>query len=102
MYGEEGYKLAKQVGFPERIQQAADILVDIYEKSGRGSDALRMFRIYDKMDDSLNGVQAQKAMLNQLAKNEYEKKKAVDDAEHEKELAIEKAKKKRQQLVSML
>jgi len=84
-------KISKEIGFPENIEQASGLLSKIYSKQGNYKKALEMRNIEVQMRDSLASEEAIKAAVNQQAKYEYEKQKALDDAEHEKQQAIEAA-----------
>ena len=98
-YAERSLELSREIGYPENIRASANLLVKIYEKEGRGMDALNMHRLYIQMRDSMENMEVQKATVKQLAKFEYEKQKVIDDANHEKELAIEKETAQKQKLI---
>ena len=95
-----GLKLAKEIGSPEAILGNAELLANVYEKSGKSKDALEMYKLHITMRDSLNNEDNQKAVAKQQAKYEYEKQKALDDAEHEKQLAIEQEAKEKQKIIT--
>ena len=72
--------------------------------------ALEMHRLYITMRDSVNNGETHKIAANQQAKYDYDKKKTIDDAVHEKEqlqevaeheklIAIEKEEKEKQQII---
>jgi serine phosphatase RsbU (regulator of sigma subunit) len=101
-YAQRSFELAKELGFHIHMQSAAEILSTIYEKQGKGMQALKMQKLYITMRDSINNEETQKATAQQQAKYEYEKQKAVDDAEHDKLLAIEQEEKKKQQILTVV
>jgi serine phosphatase RsbU (regulator of sigma subunit)/Tfp pilus assembly protein PilF len=99
-YGIKGLKVAQELGFPNDIKNAAWLLHKIYEKEGKGIEALEMYKLSILMRDSINNEETQKASAKQQAKYEYEKQKAIDDAEHDKLLAIEKEEKAKQKILT--
>jgi serine phosphatase RsbU (regulator of sigma subunit)/Tfp pilus assembly protein PilF len=99
-YCVQSLKLSKELGFPDYIQDAARLLSKVYEEQGRGIKALEMYKLHISMRDSINNESTQKASAQQQAKYEYEKQKAVDDAQHDKLLAIEQEEKAKQQILT--
>ncbi|NQX97920.1 MAG: tetratricopeptide repeat protein, partial [Flavobacteriales bacterium] len=99
-YGLKSLKLSKEIGFPENIKSASELLSKIYEKQGKGMQALEMHKLYITMRDSINNETTQKATAQQQAKYEYEKQKTINDAEHNKQLAIEKQEKEKQVIIT--
>ena len=98
-YANRDLALAREVGYPENIRDAAWLLSEIYEKEGKGMPALEMHKLYMQMKDSINNEATQKATIKQQAKYQYEKQKAIDDAENEKELAIAAEQKQKQKVI---
>ncbi|TXB64833.1 tetratricopeptide repeat protein [Vicingus serpentipes] len=98
-YSKKSLEIANQIGFPESIKNAANNLSQIYQKQGNYKEAFNMKNLQIQMRDSINNDENQKATLLQHAKYEYEKQKALDDAEHEKTLAIEKESKAKQKII---
>jgi serine phosphatase RsbU (regulator of sigma subunit) len=98
-YAEESLALSRELGFPENIQNAAKLLSDINAEQNKGMQALLMHKLYITMRDSINNQETQRANAKQQAKYEYDNKKAIDDAEHEKEIAIEKEEKEKQRII---
>jgi serine phosphatase RsbU (regulator of sigma subunit)/Tfp pilus assembly protein PilF len=93
-------ELAEQLGYPVNIKRSAEILSKIYNKEGNGEKALEMYKLFIKMKDSLNNEANQKAAIQQQAKYEYEKQKVLNDAEYEKQIAIEKQAKEKQIIIT--
>jgi serine phosphatase RsbU (regulator of sigma subunit) len=92
---------AKELGMPDLIASASEILSDIYEKENNPAKALEYIKLFMVMEDSIHNEEVQLLTAEQQAKYLYEKQKVVDDAEneklkilnnaeHEKEIAIEK------------
>ncbi len=100
-YGEKSMLLAQELGYPYLIQATATLLSNSYQKQGNYSKALEFFKLKITMRDSINNETTQKAAAQQEAKYEYEKQKAIDDAEHDKLLAIEKEAKAKQKVITI-
>ncbi len=100
-YGLKGLKVAKELESPVNIRQTAKLLSDIYIKQNNGMGALEMFKLHIVMRDSIDNLETQKATAKQQIKYEYEKQKTIDDAEHDKQLAIEKEEKEKQQILTV-
>ena len=100
-YGEESLALAQETEDVIKIKDASQILSNIYEKMGSGIKALEMYKLQSLMQDSLDGKAAQKASAQEQAKYEYETQKAIDDAEHSKQIIIEQEEKQRQKIISI-
>ena len=99
-YAEESYTLSIQLSNPEVIKNSAYLLSVLYEEENRGIDALQMYKMHIKMRDSLFNIENQKMAIETQTQYEYEKKKALDDADHSKELALKEEEKKRQSVIS--
>ena len=97
---ERSLEYSKELGFPRFISSSAVLLSQIYEMQGKYNSALNLFKLHVQMKDSLHNMESQKATVQQRAKYEYEKQKAVDDAEHDKEIAIEQEAKEKQTILT--
>jgi serine phosphatase RsbU (regulator of sigma subunit)/Tfp pilus assembly protein PilF len=93
-------EIAQEIGYPRLISSASSQLSTVYEKQGQGMLALAMHQLHIKMRDSINNEATLKASIQQGAKYAYEKVQAVKDAAHEKQLAIEKEAKAKQQVIT--
>jgi serine phosphatase RsbU (regulator of sigma subunit)/Tfp pilus assembly protein PilF len=100
IYAEKSFELAKELGYPKEIESAANLLSGVYEAQGQGIKALEMYKLHVQMKDSIKNEETQKATVQQQAKYEYEKQKVLDDAEHDKLLAIEQEEKEKQQILT--
>lgn len=98
---DESMKIGKSLESPILIQNAALTFVEIYEKQGKGIEALEMFRVYIEMRDKLNNEKTQKAAIEQQAKYEYETQKVLDDAANEKGIALKEEERKQQKIISI-
>jgi len=99
-YGLRGLEMSKQIGMPVHIRNVALLLSNVYVSSNKGLKSLEMYKLHITMRDSLNNEATQKATAQQQAKYEYEKQKVLDDAEHDKLLAIEQEEKEKQQILT--
>ncbi len=98
-HAERSFELSQIIGFPEKIQSSAELLSKLYEHESNGMRALEMYKLQIEMRDSLNNEATQKASANLEAKYAYEKKKAIDDIQHDKELSIEQEAKKKAEVL---
>lgn len=98
-YGLQSMELAEVLGYPKNIEDAADLLTKVYEKQGKGMKALEMYKVFIAMRDSVKNTAAQNAMIEQRLQYDFEKKEALTAVEHEKEIAIKDADKKKQNIL---
>ncbi|MCB0401675.1 MAG: tetratricopeptide repeat protein [Flavobacteriales bacterium] len=99
-WGRQGLEMAKKIGLPQSIKHATFLLHNVFLQKGDYGKALEMYKIHIQMRDSLINEETQKAAAKQEARYEYEKQKALDDAEYEKQLAIEQEAKQKQQILT--
>lgn len=85
-YATKGMLTAKGVGFPGVISRSASILKRIFLIQNKYKDAYEMYELEIKMKDSLLNEETQKATLKKQLQYDYEKKEAVAEAVHKKEL----------------
>ncbi len=100
-YISTGLELAKKAGSPRNILGAAKLLSQIYEDKGKGMKALEMHKLYITMHDSVENERNQKAVIQQNAKYQYQKEKAIDDAERDNLIAIQEKEKEKQTIISI-
>jgi len=98
-YGLKSLTISQEIGSPLRIRQASRLLSIIYEKQGKGMKAFEMYKLSILMRDSISNKETQHAVVQQQALYENEKNKTIDDAEHDKVLAIEQEKKAKQEVI---
>ncbi len=96
---EKSLEIALKIGYPMEIQNAAKVLSDVYENQNKGMQALEMHKLFIEMRDSLQNIKTKTATYQQKAKYEFDKQKAIDDAEHDKLIAIEKEEQARQLVI---
>ena len=94
-------QLAKEAKNPSNIKFSAYTLSTIYEAEGNEKEALKMYKLYVSMKDSMNNERTQSSTAKLQAKYEYENNKAIDDAENDKVLAIKEGEKKQQTIISI-
>ena len=100
LFGKKSFELSKKLGYPSSISISAKNLSKAYVAEKNWPKALSLYKLHIKMRDSINNESTQKAAIQQQAKFEYEKQKAVDDAEHNKEIAIEQEAKEKQTILT--
>jgi len=92
--------IAQNEGFPYEIRTAALLLKKIYLRENNYKESFKMLELYIKMSDSLDNKKNRNAVYKQQVQYEYEKKKALDDKEIEKQLALAEEKKQQQKIIT--
>ena len=87
-YIEKGYKLSKELGYPEYIEKCAGWLKKVYEKQGNYKLAYQYYKEEILMHDSIQNEENYKKTQKQQAKYEYEKKAATDSIANAKAMEI--------------
>ncbi len=87
-FAQRSMGMAQELGFPEKIKNAAKTLTEIYRKQGRYKEALDMYELYTVMRDSTLSEQNQKELMRQRFQYDYDKKEALLAAEQEKKDAL--------------
>lgn len=100
-YFEKGLYIAKEIGAPLDISKAAFGLYEVNKSLNNKEKALQMFELHVLMRDSVYNEKIQKGTIYEKTKYEFDKRKALLDAEHEKELAIVEAERRLQRIVSI-
>ena len=100
-YGLESIQVAQQVGYPEYIKRAANLLCKVYQKQNKWKQAFDMNNLYITMRDSVNNEKTKANILKQEIQYTYDKQKALDNKEHEKQLAVEQEQKQKQKIISL-
>jgi hypothetical protein len=89
-------KLARELGYPERMQYSAAVLKDIYAKQNKYKEAFEMYRLEVAMRDSVSNEKNRKEIIKSQLRYEYEKKAVADSVQHAKESEIKNAEIKKQ------
>jgi len=87
-YAEQGLELAQELGYPDKVRDAAKLLYSIYAHQNKYKDALASYELYVTMRDSLLSQENKKELLRKQFEYEYDKKEALLTAEQEKKDAI--------------
>lgn len=90
------FEKANEIGYPILIEGASQLLFEIYEEEGDVENALPMLKLAIQMKDSVFSEETQYSTIKNQTKYEYEKKKEIDEAIFEKQLALEKEEKAKQ------
>ena len=93
---EKGYKLSKELGYPEIIEKCAGWLKKLYQKQGNYKLAYQYYQEEVLMHDSIQNEENYKKTMHQHARYEYEKKAATDSITHTKAMEIKDLDLKRQ------
>lgn len=97
-YLKRGLQISHQLGSKQDLFHAYETYTTIYEKMGKPALALKNYRTAMAYKDSIYNEENKKEILLQEVNFEFEKKQAIEQAEHEKELAVAASEQKRQQL----
>jgi signal transduction histidine kinase/ActR/RegA family two-component response regulator len=100
-YGNDALIFYQNTGDVEGISNTSKSLVKSYKATDNYKKAFEMNELYFQMRDSLNSAENQKAIIELQVQSDYEKQKAIDDLENEKEIAIETQKTKAQRNISI-
>ena len=99
--GNNALRLSRESGNILKTKDISKNLVVSYRAKGKYKEALEMNELYFQMRDSLNSEENQKAIIEIQVQADYDKQKAIDDLENEKEVAIETQKTKAQRNISI-
>jgi signal transduction histidine kinase/CheY-like chemotaxis protein len=83
------------------ISNAAYSLINSYKATGSYKKALEMNELYYQMRDSFNSKENQKTLIELQVQSNYDKQKAIDDVEKEKEITIATQKTNAQRNISI-
>jgi tetratricopeptide (TPR) repeat protein len=99
-YNKQALEISQQKGFVAAIRESSQALFERYKKMGKYQDALQMYELYITMRDSVKNEESQKELMQQEIQYNFEKQKAIDEKEHEKELAVAAEQEQRQKVIS--
>lgn len=99
VYGSRSLELAKALGYPIDIRNAADLLQKVYRKQGKMTEALAMYDLFTQMRDSVQNDESHKAAMRSKYQYEYEQKAAILKADQEKQNALNEERVKREKLL---
>ncbi len=92
--------ISKEGEFITGMREASLNLYDIYKKEGKAAEALAMHELYIAMRDSIQSEKNQQEVMQKEMQYTFEKQKALDDKENEKQLAISAEKEQKQKIIS--
>ncbi len=112
-YSKLSLKTARELGFPENIRDAGDILSNIYTAMGKEAydsgnmavsalryrDAREMHVLFKLMADSINNVETRKSALKKQLQYDFEKKEDEAKADQDKKDAVAMEEIQRQKIV---
>jgi tetratricopeptide (TPR) repeat protein len=93
--------LARELGYPSHIMHQASTLFVIESKEHNWETALGYYILQIQMRDSLANVENKKAVIMQQLKFEFDKQKAVEEANHHKELLVSAEREQKQRAISI-
>lgn len=97
---EEALCIGQNAGLVQSVKDASKALYTIFKTTGDYSNALKMHELYITMRDSISNENNQKEILKRELKYSYEKQKALDEKEHEKEVRLSVESEKSQKIIS--
>lgn len=98
--GLKGFEIAKEINYPEYLKRSASLLSKIYQKENKWHEAFEMQNLFISMRDTINNEKTKRDILKQEVQYAYDKQKALDDKEHEKELAVSEQHKRQQKIIT--
>jgi serine phosphatase RsbU (regulator of sigma subunit) len=99
-YAKESYELGILLELPDYIQKTALLLSQIYQKSGKYKEGWDMYVVHINLRDSIVNKKNKDFALKQGKKYDYEKEKAIQNAEHNKQLEIIAEREEKQRVIS--
>lgn len=97
-YALNAFNIGKELGYPDKIRDAALLLFKILNGNKKYKEAIEMHLIYTQMKDSINGEETRKRAIQQRYQSEFKErelllkeeqiKKDIINKEHEKKLAL--------------
>ena len=90
--------IAQGAGLVNTTREASLALSHSYKITGNYKEALRLHELSTLMHDSILSEKSQKEIMKQEIKHSFDKQKAIDAKEHEKQMAVS-AEKDREQIV---
>ncbi len=97
----EALKMSKEIGAKQNQLDHYLLLYETYNAMSKYDSALRYHLLYADLKDSIFSQEKQQEIGRQEAKFQYEKKQALQDAEYQKQFALDREKLKRQKLGQM-
>lgn len=92
-------QIAKSLGFPLDIKNAAELLSKIYEQKQQPAQALNMYKLFREMQDSVQNETNTKKLVQTQMQYEFDKKEALAKVEQTKKDALAQKELQRQKLI---
>lgn len=89
-YLNDALRISKELNHKEYIKESYRALTDLYKTSGQFEEAMKSYELWLTYRDSLNNEETKRSALQSQMNFEFEKKEAVADAEHQKEMENQK------------
>ena len=99
-YHQRALALAKETGVAFEIRDNSRSLFENFKKTGKYKDAVEMLEFYYRMRDSISNEESKREVMKQEMLYNFDKQKAVDEKEHEKQIAIHTEQEKKQTVIS--
>lgn len=96
----KGLKIAEQSGYAEFTANLAGQLVSLYKHFGQGENALAMYELQDKLQDSLYNEENTRSLIRQEIQYRYRQDALQDSLANANLLAVQEAKVQRRNLIS--
>ncbi len=81
-------EISKQIGYPRNVRNVAQLLYQIYKKENKAPEALKMFELYIKMQDSILNTETREASIKSQLQYEFAKKFIADSIKNVEEKNI--------------
>ena len=98
-YYSQALQIAKQFQDLTNEKENLNALKEVYRKQKKYKEALDLYDNYISVRDSISSQQNNKEIAKMEMQSDFEKKEAVAKAEHEKQIAIEEEKNKKQRVI---
>ncbi|MFH2096606.1 MAG: tetratricopeptide repeat protein [Bacteroidota bacterium] len=101
IYASKGLELATAADYPTVIAHCAKVLAIVYRKRGEWEKAYKMYVLFHEKWELVRQQEQNEEIIRKQFSYEYEKKEALKEAEHIKEMAVANAAKKQQLIISI-
>ncbi len=94
-------ELANRIKFPAYIRNSSELMYLLEKKDGNFAKSLEYYQQYIVMRDSVRNIEHTEELLKKELEYDYVKRKEIDKANNDKELAISEERENKQKLVSL-
>lgn len=99
-YVKKSFLLAQSLNNPNQILLSANTYGELLKKEGNYKEALELFELSLKTKDTIYSIENQKTVIQRKFQFEYNKQKAIDNANFENELALNLKEKEKQKTIA--